>query len=165
MNKQIDKYQVVSKIDSGGMATVYKGIQPSLNRTVAIKVLDRKFSEDPQFVKRFNRESLIIARLTHPNIIHIIDRGITEDKMPYFVMDLVEGRDVAKIIQDGDHTVTQKMEIIVQVCKALSYAHKNGVIHRDIKPGNILIDRKAMPWWRISGSPICFMTISRKTCR
>ncbi|MFH2064674.1 MAG: serine/threonine-protein kinase [Pseudomonadota bacterium] len=140
MKKQIDPYQIVSKIDSGGMATVYKGIQPSLNRTVAIKVLDRKFLEDPRFVKRFNRESLIIARLNHPNIIHIIDRGITEDKMPYFVMDYVEGRDVAKIIQDGDYTVTRKMEIMVQVCKALSYAHKNGVIHQDIKPANILID-------------------------
>ncbi|MBA4367160.1 MAG: serine/threonine protein kinase [Desulfobacterium sp.] len=140
MENKIDQYQVVSKIDSGGMATVYKGIQPSLNRTVAIKVLHQQFSEDPQFVKRFTRESLIIARLTHPNIIHVIDRGIMENGMPYFVMDFVEGTDVAKIIKQAGHTVNQKLEIMVQVCKALSYAHKNGVIHRDIKPANILID-------------------------
>ncbi len=138
--KEIGKYKIQEKIDAGGMATVFKGVQQSLNRPVAIKVLHKKFTEDSHLVERFNQESLIIARLTHPNLIHIIDRGITEKGMPYFVMDFVAGTDTAKVIKQGSHTLNQKLDIIIQVCKGLSYAHKNGVIHRDIKPANILID-------------------------
>ncbi|MFH1675236.1 MAG: serine/threonine-protein kinase [Pseudomonadota bacterium] len=136
----IGKYTIIEKIDAGGMATVYKGLQVSLNRPVAIKVLFKNLSEERELVERFNRESLIIARLTHPNIIHVIDRGITSQGMPYFVMDLVEGTDLARIIKMNGYGTNQKMDVIIQVCKALSYAHKNGVIHRDIKPANILID-------------------------
>jgi serine/threonine-protein kinase len=139
----IGKYKIIEKIDFGGMATVYKGLQISLNRPVAIKVLFKNLSEDSDLVERFNRESLIIARLTHPNIIHVIDRGITSQGMPYFVMDFVEGSDLAKIIKEGDYDINQKLDVIIQVCKALSYAHKNGVIHRDIKPANILIDSES----------------------
>ena len=137
---KIGEYEVVEKIDEGGMATVYKGIQISLDRPVAIKVLSEGLSEDPGIVKRFNRESLIIARLSHPNIIHVIDRGITSQGRPYFVMDFVEGTDLSMIIEEDGYDANQKLDVIIQVCKALSYAHKNGVIHRDIKPANILID-------------------------
>jgi serine/threonine protein kinase len=122
------------------MATVFKGLQVSLNRPVAIKILHKKLSDKPRFVERFNRESLIIARLNHPNIIHVIDRGMTTKGMPYFVMDYVEGSDVAKILKIGEYTFNQKLDVIIQVCKALAYAHKNNIIHRDIKPANILID-------------------------
>ncbi|MFZ5861777.1 MAG: protein kinase domain-containing protein [Nitrospirota bacterium] len=132
-------YQVLDKIGQGGMALVYKGRQTSLNRSVAIKVLSPKFCQDPSFVERFNRESLIIARLRHPNIIHVIDRGISDGR-PYFIMEFIEGTDLAKVIKENTKTLREKTEIIVQVCKALAYAHKNGVIHRDIKPGNILLD-------------------------
>ena len=137
---KIGEYEVIEKIDTGGMATVYKGIQASLNRPVAIKVLSERLSENSSVVERFNRESLIIARLTHPNIIHVIDRGITSQGRPYFVMDFVEGADLADKIKQGNYSTNQMLDIIIQVCKALSYAHKNGVIHRDIKPANILID-------------------------
>lgn len=136
----IGGYKVIEKINAGGMATVYKGFQVSLSRPVAIKLLFKKLSEDPDIVERFDRESIIIARLTHPNIIHVIDRGITSDGMPYFVMDLVKGADLAELIKEAAYTFNQKLNVIIQVCKALSYAHKNGVIHRDIKPANILID-------------------------
>lgn len=136
---RLAEYQILDKIGQGGMALVYKGRQTSLNRSVAIKVLSPKFSQDPSFVERFNRESLIIARLRHPNIIHVIDRGISEGR-PYFVMEFIEGTDLSKVIKENTKTLREKTDIIVQVCKALSYAHKNGVIHRDIKPGNILID-------------------------
>ena len=122
------------------MATVYKGLQPSLNRLVAIKILSRQLSGKESMIKRFNRESTIVARLTHPNIIHIIDRGTTPDGLSYFVMDFVQGTDLQKEIKKGSYTLAEKMEIMVQVCKALDYAHKNGVVHRDIKPANILID-------------------------
>lgn len=139
MNK-IGKYKILKKIGEGGMATVYKGLQVSLNRPVAIKVLSKKVSGNSEIVDRFNRESLIIAHLTHSNIIHVIDRGITAKGMPYFIMDFVERTDLAKIIEEGSYNINQKLNVIIQVCKALSYAHKNGVIHRDIKPANILID-------------------------
>lgn len=140
--KEIGQYKIQGKIDAGGMATVYRGVQESLNRPVAIKVLHKQFSENSDIVQRFNNESLIIARLTHPNIIHIIDRGITEKGMPYFVMDFVEGTDTSRIITEDAYTLNQRLDIIIQVCKGLSYAHKNGVIHRDIKPANILIDKE-----------------------
>lgn len=138
--KKIGEYQIVEKIGAGGMATVFKGVQQSLKRPVAIKVLNQKFSDHPDLVERFNRESLIIARLTHPNIIHVIDRGITAEGRPYFVMDFVEGTDTARIIREGNLPLQPKLDILIQVCKALSYAHKNGIVHRDIKPANILID-------------------------
>jgi serine/threonine-protein kinase len=135
-------YKVVKKIFDGGMSTVYKGLQYSLNRPVAIKVLSKSIAHDEDLQARFNRESLIIARLAHPNIIHVIDRGITPQGMPYFVMEFVEGSNLAKVIRNGDLAINRKLDILIQVCKALSYAHKNGVIHRDMKPANVMIDRE-----------------------
>lgn len=121
------------------MATVYMGRQISLNRPVAIKVLSKRLTKSKEIVERFNREALIIARLTHPNIIHIIDRGVV-DGMYYFIMDFVEGTDLSKIIKKGSYDTNKKVDTLIQICKALSFAHKNGIIHRDIKPANILID-------------------------
>jgi len=138
----VGQYKIVEKIGEGGMAAVFRGIQPSLNRSVAIKFLSHKLVEENTIVERFNRESLIIARLSHPNIIHVIDRGITEKGMPYFVMDFVEGTNLAALMKEADFDLNRKLDIIIQVCKALSYAHKNGVVHRDIKPANILIDKE-----------------------
>jgi len=142
---QVGGYQVTGKIGQGGMATVYKGLQLSLNRPVAIKVLARKLVNHPDVVQRFNRESLIIARLSHPNIITVIDRGITPEGMPYFVMEYLEGIDLGAAIRDRSLDFNRKVDISVQVCRALAYAHKNGVIHRDIKPGNILIGAEGTP--------------------
>ncbi|MBI3814484.1 MAG: serine/threonine protein kinase [Nitrospinae bacterium] len=139
--KKIGDYEIVEKIGAGGMATVYKGIQTSLNRPVAIKVLSKMMTENKEVVERFKQEALIIARLTHPHIIHIIDRGIIED-MHYFVMDYIEGKDFATIIKNKELDSKRMVDIVVQVCKGLSYAHKNGVIHRDIKPANIIVDRE-----------------------
>ena len=138
-------YQVTAKIGQGGMATVYKGVQLSLNRPVAIKVLSRRLADHQDVLQRFNRESLIIARLAHPNIITVIDRGITPEGMPYFVMEYVEGTDLSVLCRDDGLDFNRKVDLIIQVCRALSYAHRNGVIHRDIKPGNILIDAEGTP--------------------
>ena len=137
---QIGNYKITKKIEEGGMAVVYQGIQESLGRPVAIKVLKHKFIKETLVVNYFNRESLIIARLIHPNIIHVIDRGLTDNGMPYFVMDFIKGTDTARLIMKGGLKFNRKLDIVVQTCKALAYAHKNGVIHRDIKPANILID-------------------------
>ncbi|MEE8423884.1 MAG: protein kinase [Thermodesulfobacteriota bacterium] len=138
----IGDYKIIEKIGKGGMASVYKGIQPSLNRPVAIKVLSKVLAQKKADLERFNRESLIIAGLTHPNIISIIDRGITPEGMPYFVMEYVEGSDLANLIEKGNLNLNRKLDLMTQVCKALAYAHKNGVIHRDVKPANVLVDKE-----------------------
>jgi len=138
--KQIGGYEIIEKIGSGGMGSVYRGRQVSLDRPVAIKVLSKALTDCQEVLERFNRESRIIAGLNHPNIIHVIDRGITANGMPYFVMEHVEGVDLAQEIKAGNMDTNRKLDLMIQVSKALSYAHKNGVIHRDIKPGNVLID-------------------------
>ena len=137
---KIKGYKLIEKIGEGGMGTVYKGHQQSLDRPVAIKVLSEKLTDRNDVLERFDRESLIIARLNHPNIIHIIDRGITPEGLPYFVMDYVDGTDLGQAIGDRTLDTNRKLDLTIQVCKALSYAHSNGVIHRDIKPANVLID-------------------------
>jgi len=134
------RYQYLDKIGEGGMATVYRGVQRSLNRPVAIKVLSADLSDNPSIIKRFKRESLIIAQLNHPNIIHVIDKGTTSSGRPVFIMEFVEGQTLSEIISDGVLTFNRKIDLLIQVCKGLGYAHKLGVIHRDIKPANILID-------------------------
>jgi len=138
--EQIPGYKVINVIGEGGMATVYKGLQVSLNRPVAIKILKQKLVDRPIVLERFNRESLIIARLNNPNIIHIIDRGVTKEGMPFFVMEYIEGTDLDTAIKNDDLYFNRRVDIVIQICKALSYAHKNGVVHRDIKPSNVLID-------------------------
>jgi serine/threonine protein kinase len=95
--EEISGYNIVEKIGEGGMATVYKAIQTSLNRPVAIKILAKKLADHPLLLERFNRESVIIANLTNPHIIHVIDRGVTNSGMPYFVMEYIEGTDLAFI--------------------------------------------------------------------
>ncbi len=138
----IPGYTITDTIGSGGMATVYKGTQDSLNREVAIKVIHQQLTNHSMALQLFERESYIIARLNHPHIIHIIDRGLLEDKTPYFIMEYLQGMDLAKLTAQGELSHKRKLEILIQVCKALGYAHRNGVIHRDIKPANILIDNE-----------------------
>ncbi len=122
------------------MAVVYKGVQASLDRPVAIKVMSKQVENHSFLMERFHQESLIIARLNHPHIVHVIDRGTTPEGMPYFVMEFVDGIDLQAAIRVGRLDFTRKLDLVIQVCKALSYAHRNGVIHRDIKPSNVLID-------------------------
>ena len=139
---KIPGYTIIDTIGTGGMATVYKGIQDSLKRKVAIKVIHKKLANQPAVLEQFARESYIIAQLTHPHIIHVIDKGLLGDKTPYFIMEYLQGQDLAQLIQQGGFEVNKKIELLIQICKALSYAHKNGVIHRDIKPANIFIDQE-----------------------
>lgn len=136
------RYAYQDKIGEGGMATVYRGMQLSLNRPVAIKVLSATLSDNPSVIKRFKRESLIIARLNHPNIIHVIDRGTTSKGRPVFVMEFVEGINLADAITERKFDFNQKVDIAIQMCKGIAYAHKFDVIHRDIKPANVIIDRE-----------------------
>lgn len=137
---QEGRYEYQEKIGEGGMATVYKGRQVSLDRPVAIKVLSATLSDNPSVLKRFKRESLIIARLNHPNIIHVIDRGTTSKGRPVFVMEFVEGTNLADAISERKYDFNEKVDIAIQICKGVGYAHKFDVIHRDIKPANVIID-------------------------
>jgi len=137
---EIKDYEIISKIGQGGIAEIYKARQISLNRHVAIKVLFTNLTNDPDIVKRFDLESVTIAGLNHPNIVHVIDKGEVDDQY-YFIMEYVDGTSFKDIISSDKYSIRQKLEIIIMVLKALDYAHKNGVIHRDIKPANILVDK------------------------
>lgn len=136
------RYQYLEKIGEGGMATVYRGIQRSLNRQVAIKVLSATLSDNPMVIKRFKRESLIIARLNHPNIIHVIDKGTTSKGRPVFIMEFVEGINLSDAIRQNLYNFNQKVDLAIQICKGVAYAHRQDVIHRDIKPANVIIDKE-----------------------
>lgn len=137
---EIRDYEIISKVGQGGIAEIYKARQISLGRNVAIKILFPNLTNDPDIVNRFNLESTTIARLNHPNIVHVIDRGETGGRY-YFVMEYVDGTCFKDVIHSSRYDLKQKLAIIVMVLKGLDYAHKNGIIHRDIKPANILIDK------------------------
>lgn len=139
--EKIGGYDVIKKLDTGGVADIYLCRQPSLDRPVAVKVLSANVMSDPDIARRFDREALTIARLNHPNIVHVIDRGVDQDSY-FIVMDHVDGRDLKTLAESKKLTVPQKCDLIIQVLKALDYAHKNNVIHRDIKPANILVDNE-----------------------
>ncbi|RKX25588.1 MAG: serine/threonine protein kinase [Candidatus Zixiibacteriota bacterium] len=141
---RIGDYILTGKIGQGGIAEIYKARQESLGRDVAIKILFSQFSDDPEILRRFELESVVIAKLNHPNIVHVIDKGKAGSRY-YFVMEYVDGTSLREVIDSSKITVKTKLEMVVQTCKALDYAHKNGVIHRDIKPANILVDRQGNP--------------------
>ena len=134
-----NRYEILEKIGNGGMATVYKAKCHVLNRYVAIKVLRDEFTTDEEFIKRFNTEAQSAASLTHPNIVSIYDVG-NEGNLYYIVMELIKGKTLKEIIQeDGALPWKWSVNIAIQICSALEVAHKNNIIHRDIKPHNIII--------------------------
>jgi predicted Ser/Thr protein kinase len=131
--------EIVGLLGQGGMGVVYKALQKNLNRTVALKVLSPHLSDDPEFLGRFTREAQALAQLSHPNIVAIHDSGV-HDRVPYLVMEYVEGRSLRALLAAKELTAEQALKVVPQICDALQYAHSKGVVHRDIKPENILID-------------------------
>jgi len=141
---QIPGFKILGKLGAGAMAVVYKGKQLSLNRSVAIKVLPRRFSENPEYVQRFYKEGQAAGKLNHPNIVQAIDVG-EAGGYHYFVMEYVEGKTISDDISAG-HIFGEKeaIEIIIQVCHALQHAHAHGLVHRDVKPKNIMINTQGV---------------------
>lgn len=134
-----NRYEIIEKIGNGGMATVYKAKCHVLNRYVAVKVLRDEFTTDEEFIKRFAAEAQSAASLTHPNIVSIYDVG-HEDNLYYIVMELIKGKTLKQIInEDGKLPWKWSLNIVSQIASALETAHRNKIIHRDIKPHNIII--------------------------
>ena len=136
------RYRVLKRLGSGGMADVYCAEDAQLGRRVALKVLHRRYAEDPQFVERFRREASSAAGLQHPNIVGIYDRG-EWDGTYYIAMEFVEGRTLKDIVlEKGPAPPAAAIDITLQILRAARYAHKRGIVHRDIKPQNVLIDQE-----------------------
>ncbi len=141
---QIPGYKVLGKLGAGAMAVVYKAKQLSLNRTVAIKVLPRRFTENPEYVQRFYKEGQAAGKLNHSNIVQAIDVG-EAGGYHYFVMEYVEGKTIADDLVGGNLFAEQDaVEVIIQVCHALQHAHAHGLVHRDVKPKNIMINKQGV---------------------
>lgn len=138
IGKTIGQYEIVEKIGVGGMATVFKAYQASINRHVAIKILPTQFAHDPNFVKRFTQEAKAIAALEHPHILPVYDFG-TDEGLTYMVMRYVEGGTLGDLM-GRSQPYERIVDIVGNVARALDYAHSQGVVHRDIKPSNVLID-------------------------
>lgn len=136
-----NRYEILKEVGNGGMATVYKAKDHVLNRFVAVKVLRDEYTTDSDFIKRFNTEAQSAASLQHPNIVSIYDVGHEEENnLYYIVMELIKGKTLKEIInKDGVLSWKWAVNIAIQIASALDVAHKNGIIHRDIKPHNIII--------------------------
>jgi serine/threonine-protein kinase len=134
-----DRYVLGDRLGSGGMSTVYRAQDRVLERTVAVKVLAEHLSDDEKFVARFRREALAVAKLVHPNIVQVYDTGVDAGRH-FIVMEYVEGRSGAQLLQrDGALEPATAVEIAAQACAGLEYAHRMGIIHRDVKPGNLMV--------------------------
>ena len=133
------RYELIEKTGEGGMAIVYKGKDRLLNRYVAIKILRPEFTKDDKFIANFIKESQAAAGLTHPNIVGVYDVG-QEGNIHYIVMELIEGKTLSEIIEEkGKLDYKQAIDYTIQIAQALSLAHKNQIVHRDVKPHNVLV--------------------------
>lgn len=132
------RYRLEEPVGRGGMAEVHRAHDTTLDRKVAVKVLHQRFADDEQFQARFRQEAQAAASLNHPNIVGVYDTG-EENGLPFFVMELVEGRSLQEVIARGGLTEQRALEVAADTCAALRYAHERNLVHRDIKPGNILL--------------------------
>jgi serine/threonine protein kinase/ligand-binding sensor domain-containing protein len=140
IGQNLGPYRILEQIGRGGMATVYKAFQPSMNRDVAVKVLPPHFMQDPSFAERFEREAHTVARLEHPHILPVHDYGKAEDGTTYIVMRYVKAGTLADLLKKNPISLPEAVRLFEQIADALAYAHEQGIVHRDMKPSNILVD-------------------------
>jgi serine/threonine protein kinase len=139
---QFPQLEIIELVGQGGMGAVYKARQKQLDRLVALKILPPEISQTEAFAERFTREARSLAKLNHPRIVSVHDFGHTEDGLYYFIMEFIDGTDLRRAIQSGTLSSDQALAIVPQVCEALQFAHEEGIVHRDVKPENILLDKK-----------------------
>ncbi len=146
VGRRIGVYQIVEEIGRGGMGEVYRAIRADgqYDRQVAIKLV-RVGLDTPTLLERFRHERQILASLDHPNIARLYDGGTSEEGIPYLVMELIEGQPIDQYCDAHNLTVAERLKLFTQVCAAVQYAHQRLVIHRDIKPGNILVTAEGVP--------------------
>jgi eukaryotic-like serine/threonine-protein kinase len=139
--RKLGKYEVLGELGHGAMGVVYRARDPIINRLVALKTITTGLADDPNLLQRFYREAQSAGGLQHPNIVTIYDMG-EEQKLPYIAMELIEGESLDQVIQRRTTlSVTLKIAYALQACRAFDYAHKRGIVHRDIKPGNVMVTR------------------------
>ncbi|HUK90965.1 MAG TPA: protein kinase [Blastocatellia bacterium] len=137
-----NKYEILARIGIGGMGVVYRGRHLTFNEVCAIKILNDSTAEDKTFLQRFQTEAVVTRKLRHPNAVRVDDFDYTDDGRPFIVMELVEGRNVGEVLQaEGAFEVQRAIRIAVEVGRALGEAHRLGFVHRDIKPGNIVLTK------------------------
>lgn len=145
IGQTVGRYRVVEMLGQGGMATVYRGYDPTLERDVAIKVMHQGFNEDPGFLARFRREAQIVARFRHPHIVAIYEYA-QHGEQPYLVMEYIAGQTLKERLAHGPLDLGETVQLMNALGDALTYAHNQGVLHRDIKPSNILLDTNGKPF-------------------
>jgi serine/threonine protein kinase len=135
-----ERYELEELVGHGGMSSVYRAHDSLLERYVALKVLHEQYSEDEDFVERFKREARLVAQLQHPNIVTVIDRGEQEGRQ-YIVFEYIEGENLKElVVRKGRLEVREALEIAIEVARALGFAHEHGLVHRDVKPQNVLLN-------------------------
>jgi serine/threonine-protein kinase len=135
-----DRYELEEAVDHGGMSSVYRGHDRLLERTVALKVLHPHFVDDAEYVERFRREARAVAQLSHPNIVTVIDRG-SSDGHQFIVFEFVDGENLKQLLdRSGPLSIDRALELGIQIADALAFAHAHDLVHRDVKPQNVLID-------------------------
>lgn len=144
--RRVGRYRLLKEIGRGGMGTVYLATRDdeTYEKKVALKLVRRGMDTD-FILARFRRERQILAQLEHPNIARLLDGGATEEGLPYLVMEYVQGVSISEYVQTNELSLEQRLKLFLQICDAVEYAHRNFVIHRDLKPGNILVDDKGIP--------------------
>jgi predicted Ser/Thr protein kinase len=139
------RYELEQQVGSGGMSKVYRAHDRLLERTVALKILHEHYSQDDEYVERFRREARAVAQLAHPNVVTVIDRGEHESRQ-YIVFEYVDGENLKQLVErEGPLPVRQIIELALQVAHALASAHARGVVHRDVKPQNVLLSEEGVP--------------------
>src|SRR3954449_3559624 len=135
-----DRYELEELVGTGGMSSVFRAHDRLLDRKVALKVLHEQYTADADYVERFRHEARAVAALSHPNIVTVIDRGEHEGRQ-FIVFEYVEGENLKKQIERlGPAPVDKALELALQVARGLSFAHQNGLVHRDVKPQNVLLN-------------------------